>query len=232
MKETENLSEWIERFQLNELDQNEQIRFLSLLERNPLLRREVELDKELNTILSDENLLQLSEKFFLIRDRTGHGRNKWIPVLIAASIIFLLTIGILILVTEKGLVKKFNDQPVAGKSSEKNKGDYLSANFIPIPEFEILIGSTTRGPSFNLKMPQSRTIISRGTDLVFEWTSAEIQNQVKIELFNNKGKKVFESLPYPGNRFTLSTTFFNPGIYYWKIIIDEELISLGCMKVL
>jgi len=232
MKETENLSEWIEKYQSDELDQKEKSRFLSLLNRNPLLRREVMIDKELNDILSDENLLEISEKFRMIRDKMGKKRIRRIPGLIAASIFFLLTIGILILVIKRSLIDNFDGQTVAERSSENCKSEYLSANFAPVPEFEILIGSITRGPSFRLQLPQSRIIISRGTDLVFGWTSAEVQNQIKIELFNNKGNRVFGSLPFSGSRFTLHTDYFNPGIYYWKIIIDEELVTIGCITLI
>jgi len=227
MKETENLSEWIERFQSNELDQQEQTRFLLLLENSPTLRMEVLLEKELNTILADENLRELSRKFNQVKNKTDDRRNKWLPVLIASSIIFLLTVGILTLVTKTGLVNHSKDQAVTGKSSGTTRNNYLSDNFITIPEFEILIGSTTRGPSFKLLLPQTRIIISRGTDLEFKWTNVEAQNIVKIELFNNKGKRIFESLPFPGNEFALSTVSFDPGVYYWKIIINEDLVSIG-----
>jgi hypothetical protein len=232
MNETENLNEWIELFQSNELIEPEKTHFLSILENDPLLRREVLLDKELNSILSNGDLVELSKKLQQIKDKTDDNRKKWLPILIAASIVFLLTVGVLTLITKTSLFINSGNPHVARDSSEKKKDNYLSANFIAIPEFEILIGSTPRGPSFELQQPQSRVIISRGSDLVFQWTVPEVQDTVKIELFNNRGEKVFESLPFPGNRFALPTFFFNPGVYYWKIIIDEELISMGCMTLL
>jgi len=121
MNETGNMSECIERFHSNELDKEDLIRFLYRLEKDPIMRREVLLDKELNVIFSDENLLELSEKLQRIREKYLPGRNNWEPFLIAASVIFLFTFGILMLIVEKNIVKSPNDQPVTERYSEKIK---------------------------------------------------------------------------------------------------------------
>lgn len=232
MNKNENLNDLIERFQSNELEQEELTRFLNRLKHDPILRREVVLDKELNSILANENLLELSEKIRRIREMSHPGRSYWESILVAASIIVLFTVGVLTLFVVSNNVKRSGNRLVTECRPETEQVNNGSDNYHPIPEYEILVGVTNRGASFKLHTPPCRMVLSRGTDLIFKWNSSELLDPVAIELFNNNGKKVYESLRFAGNRFLLSTDLFDPGTYYWKIIIDDELISMGRLILL
>jgi hypothetical protein len=192
----------------------------------------VELDKELNSILANENLLELSEKIRRIRETSHPGRSYWESILVAASIIVIFTVGLLTLFFVNNNVNRSGNRLVTEYHPLTGQADHGSDNYLPIPEYEILVGVTNRGACFKLYTPPCRMVLSRGTDLIFKWNSSEVQDPVAIELFNNEGKKVYESFCFQGNRFPLSTALFDPGTYYWKIIIDEELMLMGRLILL
>ncbi len=160
------------------------------------------------------------------------GRSYWESILVAASIVVLFTVGILTLLVVKNNVKRTGNLFVTECRPVTEQVNNRSDNYRPIPEYEILVGVTYRGASFKLQTPPCRMVLFRGTDLIFKWNSSEVQDPVAIELFNNKGKKVYESFCFTGNGFPLSTDPFDPGTYYWKIIIDDELISMGRLILL
>jgi hypothetical protein len=90
MIENEKLPEWIDRYNANDLKGEELEEFLLLLERDPELRKEVRLDKELNKLLSETDILELREKIIKAKPKDD-GRNTLISLwLLAASVVILI----------------------------------------------------------------------------------------------------------------------------------------------
>src|ERR1039457_2840799 len=96
MNNIDQIHEWIDRFNNNELDGKELQEFQELLKYDPVLRSEVRLDKELNDMLQQEDLLALRKTIMKVRnDRGNRGPGKKI-ILLAASILILLIISVLL----------------------------------------------------------------------------------------------------------------------------------------
>jgi hypothetical protein len=94
MIEQEKLPEWIDRFNNNDLKGRELREFIELMKQNPELRREVKLDKDLNDILADTDILELREKVgkCKIPKESNHMR---LPIFfLAASITILIGLAI------------------------------------------------------------------------------------------------------------------------------------------
>ena len=96
MSDREKLPEWIDRFNNGELSGKELTSFLEMVQRDPRLSEEIRLDKELDSILKDEDLLEVRAK---IRDissrnlkRRGSRRKFY---LMAASFLILIGAGTL-----------------------------------------------------------------------------------------------------------------------------------------
>jgi len=211
------ISEWIDRYNSSGLDPEEKKQFKLLMEKDPLLQREVILDEELNKILEDVSMLEFYRKLSGIRHKNEKGRIKFHHFLIAASVLFLIAIGILSVV-----IYPFHRQ-------ETNL--VLAAKYVKLPEFEALIGSMTRGANFRLLLPYGRIQIPGDSVVVFEWTAIENPSPVIIKVLDNSGKKLFESSPILANRFLLPVKNFGKGLFYWKIIEEEELIAIGSITI-
>jgi hypothetical protein len=94
MNNHEKIPEWIDRFNHKDLHGSELKEFLELMKQEPELRREVKLDKELNELLADDDLLELRKK--LIRFKLPKENHPMrLPIFIlAASIVILIGLTI------------------------------------------------------------------------------------------------------------------------------------------
>ncbi|MDP4280519.1 MAG: hypothetical protein Q8867_00075 [Bacteroidota bacterium] len=90
MNDKEKLFEWIDLFNQGNLKGKELKEFYSLLEKNPRLRAEVRMDKELNDYLSEEDILELREIFLKIKKEQENSRNCDPSIFFLAASFFLL----------------------------------------------------------------------------------------------------------------------------------------------
>jgi hypothetical protein len=226
MKDSEKLNEWIDRYQSGELDGEELSRFLTILENDPLLRRELQIDRDLDILIARGDLIEITEKIGLARQKQGGLWFGKLPFLIAASLLLLVTIGLVVMLGTDHL-RNDHDSRAGEGSPNRQSGIYAAVNFAPLHEFEALVGAVTRGPSCKLLQPASRIIERSGSEILFEWTDPGSQAMVTIELFDNRGNRVCKSGMIAGTHYRLMTRALAPGLYYWKLIIDEELITMG-----
>jgi len=90
MNEPEKLPEWIDRYNRNELHGKELEEFLAMLDQHPQLRKEVQLDKDLNEILRDKEIIELRKKIAKIKERSEDRGTRLILYMLAACAIILL----------------------------------------------------------------------------------------------------------------------------------------------
>jgi hypothetical protein len=112
--------------------------------------------------------------------------------------------------------------PAAGRRT--NHGE-IAANFKPYEELEGLVGSELRGESFEVTSPEE---LSSRERVSFGWKTAE-RGPWKLIVLDNGGKTVKEC-EVPSVPFVLEGPF-KPGLYYWKVIRNDELAHVGKFRV-
>jgi hypothetical protein len=96
MNENEKISEWIDRFNNHDLHGKELNEFLEMMKLNPELRREVKLDKELNEILADTDIIELRKKILKHKIPKESPHPGLHIFLLAASVTILIGLAILV----------------------------------------------------------------------------------------------------------------------------------------
>jgi len=93
MKDIEITSEWIDRYNENDLNEDEKVLFRKRMENNPLLRTEVHIDACLNELYQDDGTLDLIKKIKNINKKTDRDEGLLWYMLIAASFLYLIAFG-------------------------------------------------------------------------------------------------------------------------------------------
>jgi hypothetical protein len=117
--------------------------------------------------------------------------------------------------------------PPAPRATPSHPGisEPIAANYSPLPELESLAGGNTRGEAFEDLSPDSWP---RGGEITLRWKTSS-PGPWTIVLVDNRGKTLNESkadreeISLPGR--------FRPGLYYWKVLRNEELIYVGKFRV-
>ena len=125
MNKFENIHDWIDRFNENELTDEEVKEFETLLREDPSLQAEVRLDKELNEMLQDEDLLSFRTAIHEAgkkQERKGNHRKIF---LLAASLLLFVILPVvlfLVLATGHGNLKdlRVNQNGGSGQEARKN----------------------------------------------------------------------------------------------------------------
>jgi len=112
------------------------------------------------------------------------------------------------------------DQPASGKQEP----DLYAANFIPSDQLEGLSGEVFRSAGFEALSPALSQVFSPGSSISFQWKQ-DADQPLQLIVLDNLGKKLF--------REAISATNFEwtapkrPGLYYWKLESEEELLYTG-----
>ena len=253
-------SDWIDRYNDDELDDPEKRSFRKQMKENPLLRTEVYIDERINRLFRDDDILEMMTKVGKVTGKSGRNGFTMVHLLIAASTICLFVIGAILFFNQHSLTppparlrsalsevnkeKGKADNPVnetIGKREKvtaplelptKSNQVLLAANFKPMAEFELLVGSVTRTTRVRLLTPVADARVSVGSPVRFTWLAQANGQPVTIVLLNNLGKVVFETNPVQETFYTLQTEKLAPGLYYWKIMLpDDELAMMGKLSL-
>jgi hypothetical protein len=260
MMETEITCDWIDRYTNNELNEQEKELFQQWMLANPLLRSEVDIDARLSHFLMDQELLDLMAKVGSVSRKSDRDSRIMRAMLIAASILCLAVISGLIYLLDTSSIKSgkaviepdshiqpgfLNETDISDMAMEKlNPGAiafvpfHHSAhqrlaqnNYKPLAEFELLIGSVTRSYQFEMISPGAAVSVNRGSDVLFEWHCYDKAGPLLLILLNNHGIAVSEFPLNDAGPFMLKTKNFAEGLYYWKILKDDELVLMGKITI-
>jgi len=258
MTEFKITSDWIDRYNEDELDAQERDFFQQRMLQNPLLRTEVRLDAQLNRFLRDKDILELMKKVQSVTRKANRGNGLMNYLLIAASVLLMIMAGSIYYLVEikpvshqtsvrqqmahspkkqaNGHAEKGNQEvkPVTEVSPvprEISESTLLAENFKPMAEFERMVGSVTRSDQIRLVTPAARTRIQAGIPVRFTWISGNTRQPVSIVLMNNHGKLVFESPSLYAGSAVIETKGLPQGLYYWKIMFNDELVMIGKMTL-
>jgi hypothetical protein len=256
MSDREQLPELIDRFTNGSLTGIELTAFLDMLKTNPRLSEEVRLDHELNEILSNQDILELRQRIIAVQ-KTGHRRKgpDLQLLLLAASLLLLIGTEVLLLLnksylsnpvtnhllktrkqpvpahnkTKETVLMPETETPVAGTKSSLNdhkKKTELTANFYKNPAFENMIGATRQALSFRMNAPLSNTCFKQSDLISFEWI-IEDGAEINLKIMDNTGLSVHESPVLTKNKYSLPPGSLKNGLYYFKVMHDDEILYFG-----
>jgi hypothetical protein len=110
--------------------------------------------------------------------------------------------------------------------SNKQNSSLIAASYKPMPSFESLIGTHIRSDNFKIKGPSTSAHFKKGSTILFEWET-EITHPLSLEVIDNHGKIVFDSQPVYDKFLKLSSGDLNEGLFYFKILKDDEIVFFG-----
>ena len=256
MKDFEITSDWTDRYNDDELDELEKSFFQQQMLNNPMLRAEVYIDARLNRLFSDEDVLELMQKVQSVTKKHNQNSGMMSYLLIAATVISLIVLGAILFLVEKRPVslpayaRQQNIPPVKKqthdifsgnnlKSTQPSKENtsvnpreisgtaLLAEKYKPLAEFELLVGSVTRSTQIRLITPAAKIQIQTGIPVRFSWISQNNQHPVSIVIMNNLGNLIFEVPSLLASEYVLQTNMLSQGLYYWKIMDEDELVIMG-----
>ncbi|MCX6251884.1 MAG: hypothetical protein NTX61_14170 [Bacteroidetes bacterium] len=118
MTQQDKIPEFIDKFNNDELSGAELTEFLELLRQSPELRAEVKLDKELNEILLETDILELRKKIIKVREGEAHKGSGRRIFLIAASVLVFISLSVALFLIFGS--RERNDQPFRVNLNDAN----------------------------------------------------------------------------------------------------------------
>ncbi|MEI6683211.1 MAG: hypothetical protein WCO44_11315 [Bacteroidota bacterium] len=254
MKDYVMTSDWIDRYNESDLTVVQKKHFQKKMHDDPLLREEVLLDAKINQLLGDEDVLELMDRVRRVSARARQRSRLMKRLLMAASVVCLMATGAIVYFLEKGPgppvanmmqqarapVNQAYQKSIPGSmAGEKGRVQDLSetipagrmpllaSNYRPLAEFELLAGSVTRSTQLKLVEPAMNLTVGIGVPVRFKWIASGDHSLFTVILMNNRGKVVSESPSVGGDQFLLKTLGLPGGLYYWKIVQDDEWVMIG-----
>ncbi|MFA6468231.1 MAG: hypothetical protein WCW35_04980 [Bacteroidota bacterium] len=107
------------------------------------------------------------------------------------------------------------------KPSPKTTSDQYAMNFTPSPNLDDLVQSEFRSEAITVISPEIGAIVA--PPITFRWKSYGAP--VKIKVLSNKEVTVLTSI-VNANSFVTAKPFA-PGLYYWKLEANDDLLFVG-----
>ena len=245
------MPELIDRYTNGDLTGDELTSFIELLKNNRRLREEVILDRELNEFLSNHDILELQELIISIKkekQRQKSRRQDLYVILLAASLLLLLGIEIVLNLNQEQ-TDRIKNTTMLQKVPQKNKkvesatersvGDKNQKNVLtpkaegqlaevykPNPSFEKMIGVTRGADQFKMISPIPGSHLNEKQEIIFEWLLPR-NSGVELMILNNQGSSIYKSGLLVKNNYSLQRGMLKIGLYYYKIIQNEEIVFFG-----
>jgi hypothetical protein len=255
--ETQITNNWIDRYSDNDLSESERQLFQLNLQRNSLLRKELLIDVRLNQFLEDPDTIELMYKIRNITRKPYLAHLKDIRIMAAASVFCLIFLGVsyLIINRDPGDFNRVDDNSkykenqipeetgnpvVTFRELKKNSSATPVSRrilalkpvahdlFTPITEYESLVGAVTRSSGVLVSSPLPELKTHLNLSVPFVWEGSIASDTVSIVIINNHGTSV-QTSQHPGNiqKYLLETDKLGRGLFYWKILVNDELIVMG-----
>ena len=251
--ERQKINEWIDRFNEGSLKGEDLNTFIQMLHDDPELRKEVAIDREINRMLEQRELLEFREAVLKAGKRPSPGRWRWL--LLAAMVVVLLSAGGYFLFRTlptrdvpakdqlaerpvktpgEGTVKELPAKP--SKQAEKSqdatphrKKVLLAEAFTPCPSLEHLVGETTRAEGIILLGPLPEITVRRGDTVQFSWRMSG-KDSLKILFYDNQEQQILIAVPDAPDSYSFPTGSYHRGLYYWKFLKDDQLVTAGKIR--
>jgi hypothetical protein len=99
----------------------------------------------------------------------------------------------------------------------------LLSSYQPNKALENLVGVITRSTALKMVHPSATAGFTHGRSILFSW-EGESHGNTSLVIMNNTGKVVYESDSNNIPTVTLSSSYFASGLYYYKLICNDEII--------
>ena len=191
-------------------------------------------------ILQEEGKIRATDTDPFIAQHKFHFNFKYAAVIMAILgisglvyyfISFKKSSGNQVIVHTDSLKKRFIcDKPLlsAKKDSTNHTGlhhNHLAMNMKESPLFENLVSSYYRSNDIEILAPLVKQKYTVSQPIVFKF-KGNLSNPVSIIIYRNNEKKIFAKDQITDIEFKLDTTL-PPGLYYWKLLRDHELLYAG-----
>jgi len=100
--------------------------------------------------------------------------------------------------------------------------ELYAANFTPSSNLEDLIDSELRAASLEMLAPKNGSEVQ--DEIVFKWRGEPLEG-LQLKILNNREEALF-NFPAPDGQLIFSEKL-RPGLYYWKLETEEELLHVG-----
>jgi hypothetical protein len=243
------------------MEEHERALFKEQLKSNSLLRTEQKLDARLNEFLADNEKIGFMAKICNLAEKSRNYRKKKAKMAFAAISFMLVWVLIAIFqlnripnhqqvsaiqpdkknsVSESTIsfpeVKKLSNKELH-KQERFFDNDCFPLSVDPyriLPEYEILVGSIYRHGDLILTSPCPVSNCNLKDSIVFSWKSMHNHDlsELTIRFTDNRGNQVRQStLDQSALRFTILAQTLGPGLFYWKILVNEELTGVGKVSI-
>jgi|WetSurMetagenome_2_1015567.scaffolds.fasta_scaffold179753_1 hypothetical protein len=204
-------------------------------------------------IKQDNTIKNIKAHPFFVNIDHSKGQNlkirKLYLIKIAAIFVLLLGLGIVVYLFVRSenflkdethlsiITKKQNEQVITTESSikyntleksDKNVSDdknKLVLNLKKSDLFETLIESHYRSDYLEVLVPTIAQKFLLNGSIKFKF-KGEVSSPLIIMIYDNEEKKVFEKDSLTLNSYTFKTQL-SSGLYYWKLITNDDLIFVG-----
>lgn len=109
-------------------------------------------------------------------------------------------------------------------ASERDVRVLYAANFVPSESMESLLGDQLRSTGLELVSPASEKVQNWKAGIDFQW-SGIAEAGLSLQLENNRGDRLYEQ-PVAELKHTMRIEL-EPGIYYWRLESEEDLLLVG-----
>jgi len=257
MTEIEITNNWIDRYCDDDLNEIEKQLFRSNLGRNSLLRKEFLVEARLNRFMEDKDTIELMKKIQNIASKPYLKIRRFILYMAAASFLCLVAFGVayylmrsnpatMIRVSEKNVKSAQDKRSGIPLSTNRIREEWIIENITPVTrrelaartvsseyykpmlEYELLVGAVTRTPSVRVVSPPSEVKTRLNFPIQFKWAADNNTVPVNISIINNHGKTIFTSPAIVQSQtYILETSQLGIGLFYWKLLFDDEIIMMG-----
>lgn len=107
------------------------------------------------------------------------------------------------------------------QSPSKPPSDLFAANYEPSPNLEDLVQNEFRSTMIEIVSPKNGIVVPQ--PVVLQWKNSG--EKITVRVVNNK-EIMITSATMHGDRFTVKKKLV-PGLYYWKLETDSELLFVG-----
>jgi hypothetical protein len=102
----------------------------------------------------------------------------------------------------------------------------LASGYTPFPPFESLVGTQVRSGFFRLIEPHSGSQFKTKCTIPFSWET-DSSHPLALVIMDNQGQLVFDSHPFRGKSIKLPSGKLKNGLFYFKILKDDEMLYFG-----
>jgi len=121
---------------------------------------------------------------------------------------------------------KTNSHHILNDADKAGIDNSLAVNFRPDPVFEGLVGVYTRSEYFRLKTPAGQHRFTTEKRILFDWESAS-DKRFKLIILDNTGNELIDTGPVLVLPVSLDHNLFKPGLFYFKVIRNEDILYFG-----